>query len=131
MDLMINRPTMIPPEPGETDWELADDWTFEYGGSSYRLPKGFRTDGASIPRFLWRVCGTPLEVPRLYAALVHDFLYSGGDASVSRCEADMIFRDIQIALGRPRWKCYVEYWALRAFGGSHWWENQEGDEDDE
>lgn len=119
--VIFNRPQLMPPEKTGGNWELASDWSLIYDGDEYKLPAGFGTDGASIPRFLWRLCGTPLEVPRLYAALVHDWLYSGGDVTASREDADKLYRDIQIALDVSRVKAYVEYYALRWFGGSHWY----------
>lgn len=120
MDLVFDRPLMYPPAKDGELWELAADWRLVYNGRLYKLPLGFKTDGASIPRFLWRLCGTPLDVPRLYAALVHDFLYSGGDPEATRAEADAIYRDIQIVLGISRFNAYIEYCALRLFGFSHW-----------
>jgi len=119
-DVSFDRPMLYSPATAGGLWELAADWSIVYAGEVYRLPVGFQTDGASIPRFLWRLCGTPLEVPRLYAALVHDWLYSGGDPEATRQDADALYRDIQIALGISRFKAYVEWSALRMCGGSHW-----------
>jgi len=124
-DLIMNRisfdrPLLYPPEYGDTMWELAADWRIVFEGRVYRIPAGFRTDGASIPRPLWRICGTPLEAPRVYAALVHDWLYSGGDPDVTRAEADRIYRDLLIALGVSKVKAYVEWSALRLCGWTHW-----------
>lgn len=132
--LVFDRPALIPPLGKGGLWELENDWSVFYEGNVYHIPAGFKTDGASVPRFLWRVCGTPLEVPRVYAALVHDWLYSGGvpnaarlhDALysggpvVTRAEADAIYRDMLIALGESRFKAYVEWSAIRLCGGSHW-----------
>lgn len=100
--------------------ELVHDWKIMYRGERYLISMGFVTDGASIPAWLQWLCGSPWEAPRLYAALVHDFLYSGGDPEATRADADDLFRDLQISLGVPRWKAYVEWAALRLFGGSHW-----------
>lgn len=136
-DLVFDRPALMPPRERGGMWELVNDWSLFYRGEIYHIPAGFKTDGASIPRFLWRVCGTPLDVPRVYAALVHDWLYSGGipntarlhDALysggpvVTRAEADALYRDLQIALGVSRFKACVEWGALRVCGGSHWYEN--------
>lgn len=136
-DLVFDRPALRPPKEKGGKWELVNDWTLFYKGRVYYIPAGFQTDGASIPRFLWRVCGTPLDVPRVYAALVHDWLYSGGIPNVARLhdalylgcpvvtrrEADAIYRDIQIALGVSRFKACIEWGALRLCGGSHWYEN--------
>ena len=114
-------PRMIPPRDAGGAWELATDWRVICGTRSLVIPRGFATDGASIPRALWRVCGTPLDVPRLYAAIVHDYLYSGGVAGVTRAEADAVYRDMQIALGVSRLKAFVEWAALRVCGASHWY----------
>lgn len=122
-DLVFERPELRPPRNSGGMWELADDWSLFYRGEVYRIPAGFKTDGASIPRFLWRVCGTPLAVPRIFAAIVHDWLYSGGDIRVSRAEADAIYRDLQIALGVSRFKASIEWGALRLCGRTHWYEN--------
>ncbi len=62
---------------GEKDSVLQEDWMVEVCGYRFVVPAGTSTDGASIPRFLWRVCGHPLESPRLYAALLHDWIYGG------------------------------------------------------
>ena len=64
-------------ELGEKDSVLQEDWTVEVNGYRFTVPAGTSTDGASIPRFLWRVCGHPLQAPRLYAALLHDWIYGG------------------------------------------------------
>lgn len=120
MDLVFDRPLLYPPKDAGSMWELAADWYIVFEGEVYHLPMGFMTDGASIPRFLWRVCGTPLESPRVFAALVHDWLYSGGDPEATRGEADALYRDMQIALGISRAKAYIEWSALRLCGWSHW-----------
>ena len=91
---------------------------------------GFVTDGASIPVWLQWLCGSPWKIPRFYAALVHDYLYSGGDFEATRADADDLFRDLQIALGIPRWKAYVEWAALRLFGWTHWQGNKDTLADD-
>ncbi len=62
---------------GEKDSVLQEDWMVEVCGYRFVVPAGTSTDGASIPRFLWRVCGHPLESPRLYAAMLHDWIYGG------------------------------------------------------
>lgn len=145
--LKFERPTMYPPAAEGDMWELAKDWLISYKGEDYLLPAGFMTDGASIPRFLWRLCGTPLQTPRLYAALVHDYIYGGGDPDATRKDADTIFRDLQIALidmeptpADAAWykrlafaakkasrkkAAAVEYYALRLCGKSHWCGNPE------
>lgn len=100
---------------------LLEDWTVIVPGWMLRVPALTETDGASIPRFLWRVCGHPLAVPRVYAALVHDWLYSGGGPDeITRGEADEIYRTLLVRFGWGRVRASVEFYALRLFGASHW-----------
>ena len=124
--LVFDIPSLIPPGFSDEGWKLAYDWTVVFRGECYRIPAGFETDGASIPRPLWWLCGYPLEMPRLLAAIVHDYIYSGGDPGATRADADDLYRDIQIALGVSRAKAYVEWLALRLCGRSHWCGNKKG-----
>jgi len=123
-DLSFEYPMLYPPQPGDEFWRLAADWSVIYKGEVYRIPYGFATDGASIPCFLRPICGDPMETPRLYAAIVHDFIYSGGDPEATREDADTLYRDMLVALGISKFKALVEYYAIRAFGSSHWHENE-------
>ena len=75
-----SAPLIRLPVWGETDAVLMEDWHIEdVANFTFTVPAGTTTDGASIPRFLWRVCGHPLEAPRVYAAMLHDWLYAGVD----------------------------------------------------
>ena len=88
---------------------------------------GFRFDGASIPRMLWRVCGHPLEAPRIAAALAHDWIYAS--KCVSRADADLIYRTICAWVGIPAFCRNVEYAALRVCGWAAWNGHTEDDRD--
>lgn len=101
---------------------LMRDWDVCVNGLWFHVPAGFRTDGASIPRFLWRLCGHPLQFPRVVVALLHDFIYSGGgrDVCPTRAEADVVYRDFLVEIGWGKVKAGTEYCAIRIFGGSHW-----------
>lgn len=108
------------------NWVLLKDWVVEYDGIVYVVPKGFVTDGATIPKWLWPIFGTPTDVPRLYVALLHDYLYTIGPRKDpnKRCklrkQADRIYRDFNIQLGEPKCRTNVEYSFIRMFGGKHW-----------
>lgn len=41
---------------------------------TFTVPKGYCYDGASIPRFFWRVAGSNYDNRYLVAALIHDVL---------------------------------------------------------
>ena len=116
------------PIVGETDAVLMEDWHVDIFGFRFVVPAGTTTDGASIPRFLWRLCGHPLQVPRVYAAMLHDWLYAGvGDsedsaspADLTRKECDVCYYGLLRHFGVSAWKAGIEYIALRLFGGSHY-----------
>ncbi len=100
---------------------VMEDWHVDVGNMTLVVPAGFKTNGASIPRFLWRVCGHPLEAPRVYAATAHDWLYSEGHAiGVSRAQADEIYYLLLRHFGVAAWRAIIEYYALRLFGGAHY-----------
>lgn len=103
----------------EETWRLLEDFHVRVGGSEFTVPAGFVTDGASIPRMLWRICGHPMSTKRLPIAIAHDWMYSGATC-LTRQEADAIYRDGLVELGFPKWKANIEYSAIRLFGGSHW-----------
>lgn len=105
---------------GQVPVKLVEKFDVMFRGELYTVPAGFETDGASIPRWLWLVCGHPLQAPRVVAAIVHDFLYGCGDPEATRADADDLYRDMQIALGVSRRRAYVEWIALRLFGWTHW-----------
>nr|UVX43029.1 MAG: protein of unknown function (DUF1353) [Bacteriophage sp.] len=94
----------------------------DYVTPEVTIPKGFVTDGASIPRFIQNL------YPPYYfyfpAAAVHDYMYTVG--TVSRKDADATLRDNI----RYRLKMSCRYWLVmwvfvRLFGGSHFTKKQE------
>ena len=84
----------------------------------YGVPVGFACDGASIPRWLWWLCGDPFEEPRIIAAIVHDWLYEC--RAFDRRSCDRIYRELLIELGIPCWQAETEYVFVRLFGWIHW-----------
>lgn len=86
---------------------------------------GFVFDGASIPRALWRVCGHPLEAPRIAAALAHDWIYAS--KVVPRADADLIYRTICAWVGISPVCRNVEYAALWMCGWMAWRGHTEDD----
>ena len=77
------------------------------------IPKGLVHDGPSVPRaFQWLVSkfGRHFE-----AAVLHDWLY-GSPATESREFADAVFLAAMTAAGVSRFKRWIIYRAVRAFG---------------
>jgi len=115
----------IEPTP-DNKWRLIQDWVCVFDGITYTVPEGFETDGASIPRLLWTLFGSPMELPRAKAAILHDYLYTIGPKEPEdqwdrlRLEADEVYKNFNIQLGMKKWKANIEYRFIRWFGGSHW-----------
>ena len=84
------------------------------------VPPGFESDGASVPRFFWRVVFPPGDADALRAAILHDYIYREHPAGWSRADADRLFRDVLIADGVPTLRARLAYWGVRLFGGGSW-----------
>lgn len=100
-------------------WRLTEDFHVEIDCALIVVPKGFLTDGASIPRLLWRLCGHPMMTRRFPIAVTHDFIYAEG-LGYTRKAADEIYRDGLIVLGFKPMIATLEYDGIRIFGGNHW-----------
>lgn len=95
------------PNPGQTQ-------------KGVKVPVGFVSDLASIPRAFWTVLRPTGR--HAYAAIVHDYLYWTQERT--REEADLIFR---FALEDSKVEAAVVtalYQAVRQFGGSAWSNNR-------
>ena len=89
----------------------------EYRYKDIIVPKGFLTDGASIPKYLkWRF--DPFDERWKEAAIVHDWLYYR--KLKPRKECDEILREIMLLDGAPRRIAFEFYWAVRIGGKSHY-----------
>jgi len=85
------------------------------GGWALIIQPGFTFDGASIPRFFWRVIGHPFTGLTVPAALVHDALYA--THRLPKHVADVLFRNLLIQNGVPPWRAKTMYQAVDRFGG--------------
>lgn len=99
-------------------------WRGVVRGRVYEIdvPENYTFDGASIPRFFWRVIGGPWG-PYRDAACIHDWLYSDGREAypgITRDTADAIFLAILKETGISRWKAKAMYRAVRIGGGRPW-----------
>ncbi len=112
-------PKVEPMLDGGECWVLVADFHAKVDGMAFTVPAGFKTDGASIPRFLWRLCGHPMTTRRFPVAVLHDWLYEA-DLGLTRQQVDEIYRDGLRALGYGKLTANTEYYALRLFGGSRW-----------
>lgn len=83
-----------------------------------KIPKGYLTDGASVPRILWSIC--PRWDKSHKAVILHDYLceyrivtINGSPTQISREEADKIFLLALKDEGLSKLKYSLMYGAVR------------------
>jgi len=86
------------------------------------VPKGFITDGASIPKYLRNFF--PHGGRKFAPAVVHDVLYRTIDHKFSREEADDLFLDAMLYNGVNKITAMIIYKAVRYFGWITWNKNR-------
>ena len=106
---------------GENLWRLYEP--FEYHVGTYpsthiiKVPKGFITDFASVPRVFWSIIGSVDKHGK--AAVIHDYLY-GMNYMDDRKFCDDVFKEAMGVLKVDSWKIDVMYKAVRVFSNSVW-----------
>lgn len=96
-----------------------------YGGKSFLIPRGFESDGASVPRLFWRVVFPNSDSHVTTAGICHDCIYRIQPENWTRAEADRMFLAMLIEHGAPLHSAYMAYLAVRLFGWIAWRENAE------
>lgn len=111
------------------EWELIHDLVYQGNKDRFTVPKGFRTDFASVPRVLQLFI--PKNGSHDAAAIVHDYLYRHQPfvqspaplrsmQRISRRDADRIFRRIMRELGTNCVRYNLMYAAVRVGGWIPW-----------
>ena len=97
---------------------LFEDVAVESLGYSITVKKGFDFDGASIPKWLWSIYGSPLNGNYVVASLIHDALYAS--QKLTRELADAIFLDLMKQHEVGYLKRQTMYYAVRSAGWYSW-----------
>lgn len=93
-------------------------------GRDFTIPRYFKSDGASVPRFFWRLVFPSCDTKALRAALAHDYIYRCQPKGWSREAADNMFYDLLIADGISKFRAELAYLGVHWFGGKAWRENR-------
>jgi len=110
------QPCLIPHK--KYSFKLCQDLYFQIDGDVYSVPKGFVTDLASIPKFLWWY-KAPNRFEHIAPAVVHDYFYRCTDGD-SRKFADDVFYDMLVEQGAGKATAYKFWLAVRLFGWKHY-----------
>lgn len=96
-------------------FELFSDYVYKTKSCLIKVPKGFVTDYASIPK-LFRVIILPYG-KHSGASVIHDWLYSSNcDLEISRERADKVFLEILKEENINFFLRMLMYFAVRKFG---------------
>lgn len=110
----INEPCLIPVE--HYDFKLCSDFMVRVDHTIYNIPKGFKTDLASVPRLLWAFYA-PQDARTIPAAILHDYMYRF-NVNVTRKQADDIFFHALVKGGTSHRTAIKYYLGVRCFGRS-------------
>lgn len=120
---------MRQPIQTETDFDsglerVTEEYVVEFCGERTVVPVGTLFDGASIPRLLWWIAGSPYQPRYKQASAVHDLHYEAHEAhegsAIDRKTSDRIYAGILIRDGVSPVMACLHYVALRAFGWLAW-----------
>jgi hypothetical protein len=103
-------------DDGQTVCKTLQDEHFD----GFTVPAGFESDGASLPRFFWRLLGHPFNMLYLREAILHDFFYR--TQIYPRKIADKLF--FELLKKKMPVRSFFIYGALRIFGWIAWNHNK-------
>ena len=97
--------------------------TIKYKENIYKfpIPKGYRWDGATIPRMFWRLVGAKTDPRFLIPSLIHDVLCENKNyVDYDRYLADKVFERLLFVAGVPaftRWLMFHSVDNFQKFNG--------------
>ena len=103
---------------GDQAYEVMAPLVYNNGIKQITVYKGFDFDGASVPRPLWGIIGSPMTDGYQRAGCLHDALYASHLFDRETC--DNYFLEAMESDGVGYFKRYAMYWAVRAAGWITW-----------
>ena len=79
------------------------NYRVEYNGKSFLIPRGFESDGASVPRLFWSLVFSPTDSHAATAGICHDYIYREQPEEWTREEADRMFLALLVEFGVGIW----------------------------
>lgn len=99
---------------------LLEPLKIEWKGRRLIVPSGFKSDGASVPEFLWSTVSPAVDPRTIRGAVAHDYAYRHHPDGWTRADADAMFYDIIRQDGLSWWRANKVYYGVRWFGGGAW-----------
>ena len=94
-----------------------------FGGRNFLIPRGFESDGASVPRIFWRIVFPNTDSHAVTAGICHDFIYRTQPKDWTRQEADTLFLALLIEFGVTPTSAMLAYRGVRIGGWLPWQSN--------
>lgn len=130
--LVLAPYTEFRPGAKESAWVLLNaDFAYEVGGIGsgevIEVPRGFVTDLASVPKFLWWIVA-PFGL-HAKPSVLHDWLYRSPSARevYTRKQADRVFYESMLVASVPARRAKLMYIAVRLFGNRTYSRNKSAD----
>lgn len=121
---MLDQPDLRPVKESGDMYRLFTEYKFTFLDREFCIPKGYQTDGASVPRWAYTLFGFLPDGVQRAAALVHDWLYEHkGELDgeyYTRREADKLFLHHMNLAGLISWKARGAYLVVRLLGRKEW-----------
>ncbi|EAI2953512.1 DUF1353 domain-containing protein [Campylobacter coli] len=89
-------------------FEVVENYEFSLPNYKGIVPKGFKTDSASIPRLFWSLF-PPFKSEYFSACVVHDFLCEKANSRSDYKIADLALKEAMAFLGCSKFKIFVFY----------------------
>jgi hypothetical protein len=96
------------------EYKTCNDIHFVIDSRSFSIPKGFKTDLASIPKIAWPIM-SPAHSSLIRPAIVHDWFYKM-TCDYNRKQTDLIFYHMLLNDGISPFRACIMYYAVRLFG---------------
>lgn len=90
----------------------------KYNNNTYNfdIPKGYKWDGATIPKFFWRIVGSSTQPEFLIASCIHDILCENHNyIDNNRNLSSLVFKELLLEAGVGKIKAKIMYLAVDNF----------------
>ena len=95
----------------------------------FTIDKGYRWDGATIPRFAWRIIGSKTDSKFLIPSMIHDVLCENKNlVNYDRYFADKVFERLLSVSNVSSWRRWLMFHTMDNYQKFQGWDDKEGDE---
>lgn len=101
--------------------------TIKYKDNTYKfsVPKGYRWDGATIPRIFWRLIGAKTDPRFLIPSMIHDVLCENKHyVDYNRYLADKVFERLLFVAGVPAFTRWLMFHSVDNFQKFNGWKKE-------